>query len=221
MLKGGKLSQSPFKERILQVPAGPKLLTGLTLSMCAFGARTPCLLAGLTAANLLMGFGVCVRPLPLFRRGIKLFCWQSAMILLLYMLRFGIESGVWTGLQTSWQLFLAFFPGMIFMESTSQPRIVQTLSRIMPPRTAFVLSVCMKFIPLMVREIRSIYEVQVLRGANLLPKDLLRPWNWPDFINCLLVPVIVRTLSLSGEIALAARARDFGVKKQRTCWPGE
>jgi energy-coupling factor transport system permease protein len=79
----------------------------------------------------------------------------------------------------------------------------------------------MKFIPLMVREIRSIYESQVLRGANMLPKDLLRSWNWPDFINCLLVPAIVRTLSLSGEIALAARARDFGIKKKRSCWPGE
>jgi energy-coupling factor transport system permease protein len=221
MLKGGKLLPSRFKGRILKVLAGPKLLLSLTLSMCAFGARTPSLLAGLTAVNMLMGFGVCVRPLALFRRGIKLFLYQSAMILLLYMLRFGIESGVWAGLQTSWQLFLAFFPGMVFMESTSQPRIVQTLSRIMPSKTAFVLSVCMKFIPLMALEIRSIYEVQVLRGAKLLPKDLLRPWHWPDFINCLLVPVIVRTLSLSGEIALAARARDFGVKKERTCWPGE
>lgn len=143
------------------------------------------------------------------------------MILILYIIRFGIENGVWVGLQTSWQLFLAFFPGMIFMESTSQPRIVQALSRIMPSRTAFVLSVCMKFIPLMVREIRSIYETQVLRGANMLPRDLLRPWNWPDFINCLLVPAIVRSMSMAGEIALAAKARDFGVKKQRTCWPGE
>ncbi|MBW2099236.1 MAG: energy-coupling factor transporter transmembrane protein EcfT [Deltaproteobacteria bacterium] len=205
----------------MKIPAGPKLLIGLTLSICAFGARTPYLLTGLTVANVLMGFFVCVRPFSLFRRGIKLFLYQSAMILLLYLLRFGIEDGVWPGLQTSWQLFLAFFPGMIFMESTSQPRIVQMLSKIMPPGTAFVLSVCMKFIPLMVREIRSIYETQVLRGANMLPKDLLRPWNWPDFINCLLVPAIVRTLSLSGEIALAARARDFGIKKERTCWPGE
>ncbi len=215
------MSHSRFKGRFLRVPAGPKLLTGLTLSMCAFGARTPYLLAGLTAANMLMGFVVCVRPVTLFRRGIKLFFFQSAMILMLYILRFGIEKGVWPGLQTSWQLFLAFFPGMIFMESTSQPQIVQALSRIMSPRTAFVLSVCMKFIPLMVREVRSIYETQVFRGANMLPRNLLRPWNWPDFINCLLVPAIVRTMSMAGEIALAAKARDFGVKKQRTCWPGE
>jgi energy-coupling factor transport system permease protein len=221
MRKEGRLLESQFKGRILRVSAGLKLLNGLTLSMCAFGARTPYLLAGLTAANMLMGFVVCVRPFNLFRRGIKLFFWQSAMILVLYMLRFGIENGVWAGLQTSWQLFLAFFPGMIFMESTSQPQIVQMLSRIMPPRTAFVLSACMKFIPLMVREVRSIYEAQVFRGANMLPRDLLRPWNWPDFINCLLVPAIVRTMSLAGEIALAAKARDFGVKKQRTCWPGE
>jgi energy-coupling factor transport system permease protein len=50
---------------------------------------------------------------------------------------------------------------------------------------------------------------------------LKRPRFWPDWVHCLLVPTLVRALSLAADIALAATARDFGLHKQRTHWPGD
>ncbi|MEZ4598325.1 MAG: energy-coupling factor transporter transmembrane component T [Syntrophotaleaceae bacterium] len=199
---------------------GPRMLLVFVLSCLAFIARTPAFLSGLTAANLAVLFWLGHGPLSLWREA-RVFCWQTLIILALYLLRFGDLAGLGKGLLVSWQLFLAFLPGMVFVRTTSQARIVQALNRIMPCRTAFVLSTCLKFVPHLVSEIRNIYEGQVLRGARILPRDLAKPWNWPDLLHCVVVPAVVQGMALAGNIALAARARDFGRYPRRTCWPGE
>jgi energy-coupling factor transport system permease protein len=199
---------------------GFRMLLVLVLSCLAFVARTPVFLLALTAVDLAMLFWLRSGPLSL-RREVKTFVWQTLIILLLYVIRFGTLSGLWQGFQISWQLFLAFFPGMVFVRTTSQARIVQALNRVMPGRMAFVLSTCLKFVPHLLAEIKNIYEGQVLRGARILPRDLARPWHWPDLLHCVVVPAVVQGMALAGNIALAARARDFGRHPRRTCWPGE
>jgi energy-coupling factor transport system permease protein len=199
---------------------GFRMLVVLVLSCLAFVARTPVFLLALTTVDLAMLFWLRSGPLSL-RREVKTFVWQTVIILLLYVIRFGNLSGLWQGFQISWQLFLAFFPGMVFVRTTSQTRIVQALNRVMPCRMAFVLSTCLKFVPYLLAEIRNIYEGQVLRGARILPRDLARPWHWPDLLHCVVVPAVVQGMALAGNIALAARARDFGRHPRRTCWPGE
>ena len=220
-LAGSRASdgQTDGRRAVLRIPAGTKLLLCMALSILAFGARTPTHLACLTAADLLLLLLLRAGANAVWREGRRVFVWQTGIIVGLYLIRFGLE-GLWPGFRTSWQLFMAFLPGMIFLQSTPQPRIVETLMRVLPHKTAFVLAISIRFIPLVLREVRSIHEAQVLRGAKILPRDLLRPWNWGDLIHCLLVPVIVQSLVLSGEIARAARARDFGIEDRRTCWPG-
>lgn len=82
------------------------------------------------------------------------------------------------------------------------------------------MATCLRFIPLVLDEIRTIYEGQLMRGAKILPSDFLRPWNWPEAVHCLVVPAIIRSLKLAGEIELAAKAREFGATEGRTFWPG-
>ena len=142
------------------------------------------------------------------------------VILTLYLIRFQSPDGLWTGFKVSWQLFLAYLPAMVFSRTTSQAAIVRILTRVMSARMAFVLSTCLKFVPQLLAEIQNIYEGQVLRGARILPRDLLRPWHWPDLLHCVIVPGIVQGMALAGNIALAARARGFGRQSKRTCWPG-
>jgi len=202
----------------LHLSAGWVLLASLCLSVCAFIVRTPYGLAGLSVADIL--FLLCLSSRPVFDlwRAGRTFVIQSALIVTLYLIRYG-HDGAFSGLMVSWQIFLAFLPGIVLMSCLPQSKIIHALSRVMPVKLAFVLSVSLNFIPLLVSEFRSMYEVQVLRGARILPKELMRPWNWPDFVHCLLVPVIVRTLTVSKEIAMAAEIRNFGVSDQRTCWP--
>jgi energy-coupling factor transport system permease protein len=145
--------------------------------------------------------------------------WQSSILLLLHYLRFGAD-GVLLGLKISCQLWLAFLPGMIFIQGTSRSQLVRVASRFLSPTAAFVLGASLHFLPLLVTEAKELYLVQVLRGARIQPRELCKPWCWPDLIACLIVPATVQVLALAGDIALAARVRDFGVCRTRSCWPG-
>ncbi len=191
----------------------------MVLSFFAFGTRTSMELLWLTAINLALLL-VFRYGFVFLRREIKVFLWQTAVIVFLYILRFGWAEGFKPGVLISWQLFLTYLPGVIFVKTTPQPRIVETFSAVAPYRAAFVMATCLKFIPLILTEIRNIYEGQVFRGAKILPRDLLNPFNWPDVVFCLVLPVIIRSMNLAGDITLAAKARNFGLKKRRTCWPG-
>ena len=205
--------------RIGSIAVGAKLLGLMVLSFFAFGTRTSAGLLWLTGINLALLF-VFRYGFIFLRREIKVFLWQTAIIVSLYILRFGWIEGFKPGAMISWQLSLTYVPGLIFVKTTPQPRIVETFSAVVPYRAAFVMATCLKFIPLILTEIRNIYEGQVFRGAKILRKDLLNPINWPDLVFCLALPVIIRSMNLAGEITLAAKARNFGLKKKRTCWPG-
>jgi len=189
------------------------------LSICAFVTRTPLTLLVLLLLNAGILIGFRSGPITL-RREIKVFCWQITIITGLYVLRFGFKQGVIPGIITSAQLFLAFFPGVIYIQTTPQSQIVMALEKIMPYRAAFVLAMSIRFIPFMIREIKAIYEAQVYRGARILPKDIINPLNWPDLIHCLLFPTVVQCMVVASEIAAAAKARAFGKQDKRTHWPG-
>ncbi|MGA8181499.1 MAG: energy-coupling factor transporter transmembrane component T [Desulfobacterales bacterium] len=205
--------------RCRNIAVGVKLLGLTVLSFFAFGTRTPIGLLWLTAINLTLLL-VFRYGFDFLRREIKVFLWQTAMIVFLYILRFGWVEGFKPGVMISWQLSLTYMPGVIFVKTTPQSRIVEAFSAVAPYRAAFVMATCLKFIPLILTEIRNIYEGQVFRGAKILRKDLLNPFNWPDVVFCLVLPVIIRSMNLAGEITLAAKARNFGLKKRRTSWPG-
>lgn len=201
------------------LPAGAKLLLAAVASTAAFAARTPTALAalGLCEAGLLVLFRV--RPAALLR-DLRVLVWQTALIVALYALRFGFPQGLVPGLLTSGQIFLAFLPGAAVLQSTPPSRIARAVGRVLPATTAFVLATSLRFLPLLVSEIRAIYEAQVLRGARILPRDLWKPRCWGDLVNTLLVPAAVHAMALAGDIALAARARHFGAAHRRTYWPG-
>jgi energy-coupling factor transport system permease protein len=207
----------PGRER--QLSAGYKMMLCMALSISAFVARTPLPLLVLFLLNAVVLLWFRRGPLTL-KREIRVLCWQIFIITGLYVLRFGFQSGWVPGFLTAIQLFLAFFPGVIFLQTTPQTQIVMTLEKIMPSRMAFVLAMSIQFMPLMIREIRTIYEAQVFRGARILPSDLINPKNWKDVLHCLLFPSIVQCMVAAHDIATAAKARDFGKFSKRTHWPG-
>ena len=203
------------------MPTGVMLSLCMVLSMSAFAARSFELLIGLSCTNLFLLMFFSQKPFKVLKKSGLLFFWQAALIVLLYTIRFGFAEGAVPGGQVAWQLFLAFWPGMIFMSANSQPRIVRTLSKVLPQRTAFVSATCLRFLPMMLKEMQQIREVQILRGAKILAADLKYPRYWSDWFHCLLIPTLIKTLSLADDIATAATARDFGIQRQRTAWPGD
>lgn len=202
------------------LPAGWALLLCFVLSTLAIVVRTPPVLGALTLADAALLF-LYRPPGRLLKRLLRLFVWQSALLAALYLVRFGPVEGLRPALEISWQLLLVFVPGLVVVHGTSQTELVRALSRVLPHRTAFVLSVSLKFFPLLIKEAGAIYEAQLLRGARILPRDLLHPGNWPDLLHCLVAPTVVRAMVLAEEISRAARAREFGRYPRRTGWPGD
>ena len=201
-------------------PAGLKLLLCMGLSIIAFTTRTPITIGILFIINAALILVLKSGPITLTRE-IKVLCWQTALITGLYIFRFGFSQGVIPGILTSMQLFLAFFPGVIFIQTTPQEQIVMTMEKILPYKAAFVLAKSIKFMPMMLKEVKNIYEAQVFRGARILPKDLLNPFNWKDMMHCIVFPAIVHGMVSASEIAAAAKARGFGKYDKRTNWPGD
>jgi energy-coupling factor transport system ATP-binding protein len=218
----GVIAAAPgYRKGFWSPPTGLALIISLGLSMSAFAARSIPLLVTLTGINLMLLWVRCAQPGAILRRSARFFVWQAAIITLLYGLRFGWQSGLAAGLRVAWQLFLAFWPGMIFIASNPTSRVTRALARVLPHQIAFVVSACLRFLPLLLGEVNAIRQAQIFRGARLLRPDLKHPRYWPDWLHCLLVPTLVRALSLASDIALAATARDFGLYKERTHWPGD
>lgn len=202
------------------LPAGVALFLCFALSLGAILARSPAVLGGLTLANgVLLRLHHCDRRTLM--RGGRLILWQGAVVTGLYLLRYGVAGGLLPGLRTGWQLVLVFAPGLFLLSGASAGRMARALGRILPARSAFVLAASLKFLPMLLAEISAIYEAQLLRGARILPRDLLRPWNWPDLLHCLIAPTVVQAMELADNIARAARAREFGHSSRRTSWPGD
>ena len=208
-------------DRGLPLPVGVKMLLRVGPFLWGFCGTYRSISWG-TYRRQCRWFFCCSAPrgVSWWRQG-RYFLVQSSTVVVLYIIRFRSVSGVWDGLLISWQLFLAFWPTMVFAKTTSQTKIVRAMNRVIPSRMSFVLATCLKFAPHLLEEVRDIYEGQVLRGARILPKDLAKPWNWPDLMHCVVVPAVVQGMALASNIALAARARDFGLYPKRTCWPGE
>jgi energy-coupling factor transport system permease protein len=77
----------------------------------------------------------------------------------------------------------------------------------LPPRLAFALATSLRMVPFFARELAEIVSVQKLRGARLGPRDFLRPRAWRDVIECVGVPLVVRTIYTANEVAWAAEVR--------------
>ena len=219
--RGSRWAWYGAEEKQASISSG-KLLACCTLLSClAFTAKGPFALGLLSAINGLLIALVAPSPLRLLHKSIGFFLWQSGLVVLLYMFRFGVLKGIEPGLLMAWQLFLGFWPGIIFMKISNARETSRVIGRFLSPRLAFVFSVCLRFLPMLIAEMREIREIQILRGARLFLRDLRHPRSWPDWLHCLLVPTLIRTLALADEIALAARNRDFGRFPHRTYWPGE
>lgn len=192
------------------------LLVSLVLSSSAFLLPNSAL-AGLMVAELLLVFhGLYLKQklTALIRLGLV----QLAVTLPLYYLLHG-EEQLLDGMIVVLRVFLAILPGW-WLSSTQRPeRLGEVLSWGLPAKWAFVIAASIGLLPYMTQETKEIYAMQCLRGANITPKALKNPKNWPELIYCVVLPVLIQLLKLSKQMAKAARLRHFGKVSKPTHWP--
>ena len=213
-----ELPMTALSRWLLPLPAS--LVAAFGLAGFAVACRNWGGLAALLAGNLLLLTLRQVKWSILWQAG-RMLIGQSVVLVGLYVLRYGSAVGFPQGMLLSCQLMLAFLPGMIVSQAISRSELTAILARLLPAQGAFVLATTLHFFPLLQREMKTLYAAQVLRGCRIMPRNLLNPLNWRDLVRGLLVPAIVHALVLAGDIALAARVREFSPDRQRTVWPGK
>ncbi len=200
--------------------AGWKLGVSILLSALAVGARTPLELLALVLVTLSYYFAARLTIRDLWR-DIRFLVFQSAAIIALYCLKYGALQGVWPGVRSSLLVILFFLPGAVLLRTTRTRDVMAGLRRVMPYQLSFLVFVSIRFVPFFLRELEEISAAQRLRGARLLPRQLLNPRNWQELFHCLLLPLIVRALKTAGEVSISAEARGFGTRPERTYLPGD
>jgi energy-coupling factor transporter transmembrane protein EcfT len=199
--------------------AGWKIGIGTLLSALAVGARTPLELLALVIATLAYFFAARLTLFDLWR-DIRFLVLQGFIVTGLYCLLHGAAQGLWPGIRTSVQIVLFYIPGAVFLRTTHSRDVMGGLRRVVPYRLSFLVFVSIRFVPYFLRELEEISAAQRLRGARLLPRQLLNPLNWPDLFHCLLLPLMVRALKTAEDVARSAEAREFGLRKERTFYSG-
>ncbi|PKG72864.1 cobalt ABC transporter permease [Shewanella sp. GutCb] len=129
------------------------------------------------------------------------------------------ESQLLEGAVVVLRVLLAMLPGW-WLSSTQPPeRLGEVLSWGLPHQWAFVVAASLSLLPFMSRELKEIYQIQCMRGARITPKALRNPKNWPEFIYCVLLPLLIQLLKLSKQMAISAKLRHFGNAAKGTHWP--
>ena len=187
---------------------GWKMMLALALSAGAIAAREPWMLLVLLAANLIYYLSAHLGFVNLWR-DIRLFLVQMAIILMLYLLKYGVPEGFWPGLRTGFQILLLFLPGTVLLRTTEGSQMMRSLKRLMPERLSFLLFTSLRFVPFFARESREITMAQQLRGAPVGIRYAWNPRHWGDLFQCLMVPLMVRALKTARMAALSAEARGF------------
>ena len=195
--------------------AGWKLALGTLLSALAVATRTPGELLALVTVTLVYYFAARLTLFDLWR-DTRFFMLQAVLIIGLYCLLSGVPKGVWPGIRQSVLIILFYIPGAVFLRTTRTGDMMRGLRRIVPYRLSFLVFVSIRFVPFFLRELDEILAAQRLRGARLLPRQLVDPRNWGDLFHCLLLPLMVRALKTAADVSLSAEAREFGTREQRT-----
>jgi energy-coupling factor transport system permease protein len=154
-----------------------------------------------------------------WKRLVLVFIWQVALVMALYLLRYGVQR-LPDGALVAYRLVLLVLPGVLLMKTTHHGDMARLLVRILPAKVGFVLSTCVFFFPTLWSVTVQTYESQVLRGARILPRELINPVNMGTLVRVICLPAIVTSLALAKDIALAAHCRWYGLHPARTVWPG-
>ena len=185
-----------------------KFAIWIVMSAATFAVREPWAIAALLFVNIMYYVLARLGIVELWK-DIRFFLIQMVVIVGLYTIRYGVEDGIWPGVRTTLQILLFFMPGMVFLRTTRSTQMMRDLRKILPVSFSFLIMTSLRFVPFFARELHEISMAQQLRGARLTPRQFINPRSWKDFLNCLLVPLIIRALKTANEASLSAEARAF------------
>ncbi|MFZ0487610.1 MAG: energy-coupling factor transporter transmembrane component T [Arenicellales bacterium] len=188
-----------------RLPPVVKMASALVLSAAATQARIPSLIVGVLMLELALYLAARL-DWSKIRRDFRVVLVQAPLVVGLYLWRDG-WTGVGAGMAIAAQIGATMAPAFWLQRTTRATDLIDSFSRWLPRKLTFVIFATLRFLPLLLRDAREIHALQVLRGARVQPRQLLNPLNWPELAQSVVIPVLVRAVKISGEVAASAQVR--------------
>jgi len=199
---------------IHKLDARGKLLWLVTTAILSLALQTfPCL-AALFVATLI--YSLLSRT---FRQYIVILKVAVILSLLSSLLMLSISTDIHYLCEVALQLFVRVgimtSAGVLFALTTSPRSLVAALEKLKIPRNAtFPLTIAIRFIPSLLKEVKDIKDALRLRGIEPGIRWLFRhPVLW---CRAIFIPLTIRSIAISDELAAAAESRGFGNPAKHT-----
>ena len=113
------------------------------------------------------------------------------------------------------RFFILIAAGFLFAFTTPPQKLAQSLQKLkFPPSIIFTLTITLRYIPTLAREAESIVNALKLRGIRIKGMDLIKKPSY--FYRGLIIPLIIRTIKMADEVAIAAESRGFKSNNHRS-----
>jgi len=181
-------------------------LLGLSAVFCARSVET--LVVEAVVVSVLLFF---LEDRESVREMLRLTCPMVGVVALISLLSFDAAAAMYQTVR----LFNLLVVSGLFFHVLGPDGLETALRKLnVPYSLVFLLTTSFRYVPLMKGKIRHIMDAQISRGIDLRP----RLKNAPHFI-ALLMPLLIQSLILSDELAMAMMSRGYGSRQRtmRTC----
>lgn len=210
-------------------------LVGSTMIMIGLLISTSLSLILVQSALILAAIWISRIPFVVIARNLKWFGWlflitfaihilEIAVVSSLPFLSLGIRSAGWlNGVVYSLRLGLLIVIASLLTLTTSPIELTDSLERIFSPlkrlripvhELALMMTLSLRFIPILIREAERIKNAQLSRGASLEGNLLQRIQN----IVPMILPLFISAIRRADDLAVAMTARNYLGGEGRTCY---
>ena len=223
----------PSESALHRLDPRVKIIGTLVYVISLFLFRNP---AGLLVATLFLGFciGLSKVPLSFIFKGVRailvfllitvvfnLFLVPGEPVLRIWKLTISRE-GIHTAVFTAIRLIYLIFGSSLMTLTTTPNHLTDGLERLLEPlriihvpahEVAMMMSIALRFIPILLEETDKIMKAQTARGADFERGGLIRKVKG---LVPLLVPLFISAFRRASDLALAMEARCYRGGKGRT-----
>ena len=155
--------------------------------------------------------------------------WQSSKVFIIFftianvilfsLLLWSVKQGVIDGIFFSIKFLVLIISSIVFAMSTSPRDLMLSLTKMkVPYELAFMLTLAIRFVPVIAREINHVIDAQKAR-AHKIKFSLMHPIDSMETFLPILIPTFHLLLMKAFDLSLSIEARAFRSKKERTYPP--
>ncbi|MFQ5639674.1 MAG: energy-coupling factor transporter transmembrane component T family protein [bacterium] len=209
-----------------------KLLTCLVVTTCLMMSRYLYWI-GIQVFLCLVAMGVSKIPFKFFAKNLKLFLWLFLITFSIHFMNIHLlgtapfiridltEQGFFNGIVYTVRLVLLITLASLLTMTTTPMELTESLEKALSPlkrfkipvhEFAFMATLALRFIPILLREAQIIKNAQISRGLSLEGSMLQRIRNMIPMI----IPLFVSAIRRADDLAVAMEARHYSGGRGRT-----